>query len=252
MEQDTTPFSNTALDIEHLPDYSAVDLQSVAPQFSRYVLYSTLMYWLPILLLALAARWLPFISSSYDYLLAAPVAVLALSIYWYRLADMRHRGWALREHDLIAQSGVWWRSTITLPMARIQHVETSNGPLERKLGLARLSCYTAGGITADLVVIGLNVDMADQLREHLLEQIRQRDAQARSAEAHQESVSASGAEPASVFEPDGEPLPVDSVDDGVAVQERIETDQQRSQQTLFSDTETAGAETDSSAQKPHD
>ena len=241
MELNEPAFTNSVLDSAQLPDYSEADLQPVALPFSRYVLYSTLMYWLPILLLALAARWLPFISSSYDYVLAAPVAVLALLIYWYRLADLRHRGWALREHDLIARSGVWWRSTITLPMARIQHVETSNGPLERKLGLARLSCYTAGGITADLVVIGLDVDTADRLREHLLEQIRQRDAQARETGPSPGPL----AEPLSVLEQEEHiPSDSDSVD-----QESADIGDERSQQTLFSGDE---FKADSSPQKNHD
>lgn len=244
MEPNPTTFSNSVLDIPHLPDYSEADLQPVASQFSRYVLYSTLMYWLPTLVLALAARWLPFISSSHDYLLVGLVAVLALLIYWYRLADLRHRGWALREHDLIARSGVWWRSTITLPMARIQHVETSNGPLERKLGLARLSCYTAGGITADLVVIGLNVDTADRLREHLLEQIRQRDAQARETGPGPEPP----AETAHAVERE-ERIHSNGVDTDSVDQESADIGDERSQQTLFSGDE---IKADSSAQKTHE
>ena len=183
MNELDSDFYNEVIDVDGLPDYSEAELQPLAGTFGRYILITQAVYWLPFILGALVASWLPFISSSRDYLLVAPIIILALLIYLYRLADARHRGWALREHDLIARSGVWWRSVTTLPVARIQHVETSSGPIERMHRLARLSCYTAGGMTADLVVIGLNADTADQLREHLLEQIRQRDAYGRDEDA---------------------------------------------------------------------
>ena len=175
MNEPTQPFSNPVLNADHLPDYSEAELQPVAPKFRRYLLFSTLTFWAIPLLLSAVSGWLPFINITFGWLTFAGLAVLTLLILLYRFADARHRGWALREHDLIAQSGVWWRSTTTLPIARIQHVETSSGPVERTLDLARLSCYTAGGMTADLVVIALQTETANQLREHLIEQIRLRD-----------------------------------------------------------------------------
>ena len=83
---------------------------------------------------------------------------------------------ALRDHDIAAQEGIFWRKATLLPFARIQHVETSSGPVERSRGLARLKLFTAGGMTSDLDIIGLDAGTADTLREHLAEQIRLRDA----------------------------------------------------------------------------
>ncbi|MFW5927042.1 MAG: PH domain-containing protein, partial [Wenzhouxiangella sp.] len=66
---------------------------------------------------------------------------------------------------------VVWRKTVIVPFARIQHVEAVHGPLERYLGLMRLKCFTAGGMSADLTVKGLDRNDARRVRQYLLEQI---------------------------------------------------------------------------------
>jgi hypothetical protein len=101
--------------------------------------------------------------------LVATVAVCFTLLDWI---DARTRGWALREHDLVYSYGVLWRHTVIVPFARIQHVESSSGPLERRFGLMRFKCFTAGGSRADLTVKGLSVSSAQQARHYLLEQIR--------------------------------------------------------------------------------
>ena len=203
LSQAAAAFQNARLDPTLLPDYSEAALEPVAPGFLRYVILSTLSFWAIPLLVSAFSGWIPFINFDIGWFTFLPLSIVVLLILFYRLADARYRGWALREHDLIAQSGVWWRTTTTLPIARIQHVESSSGPIERAHNLARLSCYTAGGMTADLVVIALSTDSANRLREHLLEQIRLRDEQDAPIEEHAgeadvpDHVSAASAESAS-------------------------------------------------------
>lgn len=170
------PFSNVQVDRAAFPDYREVDFEPVAGNFSRYLGVSTLLYWLPAMCIATAINLLPKVTLLPGMLTPVAVALLGLLVGIYRWIDAGKRGWALREHDLIARSGIVWQSTTTLPFARIQHVETTNGPVERTMRLARLKLFTAGGMTADLVLIGLDSVTADQLREHLAEQIRRRDA----------------------------------------------------------------------------
>lgn len=97
------------------------------------------------------------------------VTLLASGLVWL---EARRRAWGLREHDLIYRSGLLVRTTAILPFARVQHVETASGPLERAFGLVRLSGYTAGGLSTDLVVAGLTADTAERVRQHLLARIR--------------------------------------------------------------------------------
>jgi|GEM_PF-163517 len=174
---DSQAFHNPAVDPAGLPDYNEPALMPVAAPFKRYVTVSTLIHWALPLLGAGVVVWLPVLDGFPldDGRLVAAVALLALVTLLYRRQDANRRAWAMREHDLIAAIGIFWRSITVLPVARIQHVETSHGPLERWFGLARVKLFTAGGMTADLVLLGLERDQADQLREYLVEQIRLRE-----------------------------------------------------------------------------
>lgn len=178
-QYEQTAFANPSVAPEDVPDYNEAEFESLAPAFRRYTLVCTLILALPVALVALVVWAVPFIPlAGWKILVIAVGLLIPVSLVGvYRWMDAGYRGWALRRHDIIARAGVLWRSTTALPVARIQHVETTHGPLERAHGLARLKLYTAGGLTADLVVIGLERDTADQLREYLVEQIRKRDAE---------------------------------------------------------------------------
>lgn len=174
-----TEFSNPTVVPEDVPDFRDVEFESLSPAFRRYTLISTLIFAAPMIVALLVAWAVPFIPLAgwKTLLVAAGLLTPLVAVGVYRWVAAGYRGWALRRHDIIARSGVFWRSITALPVARIQHVETTHGPLERAHGLARLKLYTAGGLTADLVVIGLGRATADQLREYLVEQIRKRDAE---------------------------------------------------------------------------
>lgn len=176
---DEIEFANPPVLPDGLPDYRAVAFEPVASRFRRYTLISTLIYVLPLIAAAAVAWIAPFIQLAAwkPFAIAAALMVPLALVAVYRWVDAGYRGWALRRHDIIACAGVFWRGVTALPVARIQHVETTHGPLERAHGLARLKLYTAGGLTADLVVIGLERENADRLREYLVEQIRKRDAE---------------------------------------------------------------------------
>ncbi|AKS42284.1 PH domain-containing protein [Wenzhouxiangella marina] len=172
MTESIEHFSNEPVAPESLPDYRDADLNPVVPAYLRHKVATTLAFWGVFLLVALVSPLLPFVDISVSkYPLAGGAIILLLSLLHARL-DARHRGWALREHDLVYQSGVIWRRQVILPFARIQHVETLSGPVERWFDLMRVKCFTAGGQSADLVVEGLTSATAGQVRQYLLEQIR--------------------------------------------------------------------------------
>lgn len=89
-----------------------------------------------------------------------PIAVL---VPW-----LRYRRWrfALRDDDLWIRRGVLWVHTSVIPYARLQFVDTTQGPLDRLFGLSRLVVHTAAPGTSGLLP-GLALDEAEQLRERL-------------------------------------------------------------------------------------
>jgi len=165
-------FSNEVIDPAGLPDFRRAALERVSPRFGPYAMISSAIFWLVLLAAALAVPRLPMV----EFELPSWLPLLpALALLWFAAVaglDARRRRWALREHDLIYRSGLIWQRTAILPFARIQHVETASGPLERLFGLMRVKCFTAGGLAADLTVEGLERDDARRVRQYLLEQIR--------------------------------------------------------------------------------
>ena len=172
MSESTSSFSNREVAPAELPDFQRVELHPVAPAFIPYAVIAQVLFWLVLGLAAIALRVVPF--SPFSPALWT-VGLAGLGAIWFGVMvwlDARRRGWALREHDLIYRQGIIWRRTVIVPFARIQHVETSSGPLERAFGLMRVKCFTAGGAMSDLSVVGLDGDSARKVRQHLLEQIR--------------------------------------------------------------------------------
>jgi len=87
------------------------------------------------------------------------------------LISVPRRGYVVRDKDIVFKSGVIWRSVTAIPFNRVQHVETSNTPLDRKFGLANLQIFTAGGAGGDLKISGLGADIAEQLRVYILDKV---------------------------------------------------------------------------------
>ncbi len=79
-------------------------------------------------------------------------------------ANLRYE---VREHDLLVEQGVLFRQRVSVPLRRIQHVATRQGPLERALGLSRVTVYTAAGLATDAWIPGLATPVADALRDQL-------------------------------------------------------------------------------------
>lgn len=164
-------FTNEAIPASSLPDFQRVELTPVADAYLPWALITQSAFWLVVALAALLAPLLPFFPLDNAWWLPLPPLAVAVVAAVYARLDAGTRAWALREHDLICRYGVFWRKTVIVPFARIQHVEAVHGPLERYLGLMRLKCFTAGGMSADLTVKGLDRASARRVRQYLLEQI---------------------------------------------------------------------------------
>ena len=91
---------------------------------------------------------------------------LVLTLIWPTLEYKCYR-YDIRGHDFLVQQGVLFRKSSAIPLHRIQHIDTHQGPIERLLGLSTLMLYTAAGVTPDGVIPGLAEEDAQQLRDEL-------------------------------------------------------------------------------------
>ena len=86
------------------------------------------------------------------------------------VVGIRYRYWryGLADDVLILQRGVWTRRRSMTPYFRVQNVDITQGPLERWLGLKRLTIRTASAFT-DASIPGLDGEDAEGLRIRILE-----------------------------------------------------------------------------------
>lgn len=96
------------------------------------------------------------------------VFLVFLAALWVPSIAFDRWGYALRGEDLLIASGVFVRRLTSIPLGRIQHVDTRQGPIERWLGLTRLQIHTASGVGSDGVIPGLELEEAERLRNVLV------------------------------------------------------------------------------------
>jgi len=102
----------------------------------------------------------------------AAVAAAAVTLVLLGLAllsvERRWRAWgyAERADDLLVRRGVLVRRTSVVPYGRMQYVDVTAGPLDRRLGLAKVVLHTAAA-ASDAAIPGLPLAEAERLRDRL-------------------------------------------------------------------------------------
>lgn len=170
-------FENADIPLESLPSVEDVSWQPIARSYLAELIAGHVVGLGIAFLVAFGGTALGIIdgSGSLPKGVAIYAAVHLLVVAVWSPLSVRHRGYALREHDLLYRVGVLRRKLIAIPFNRIQHVETTSGVTERLFGLATLVVYTAGGSGGDLKIRGLETDQAHRLREHILRRAGQAD-----------------------------------------------------------------------------
>lgn len=94
-------------------------------------------------------------------------AILSVMLVWLVPAvRWRHWRYEVTEQDLHLQHGIITLTRTLVPMVRVQHVDTKQGPILRRYGLASVEVATAAGTQE---IPALAVDVADGLRNRIAE-----------------------------------------------------------------------------------
>lgn len=102
-------------------------------------------------------------------------AALLIFVYLAVLAPpRRYRAWgyAIDSDELQVGRGVWTRIHTVVPLDHVQHIDVSQGPLERALGICSLVLHTAGTLHSQIVLPGLDRTTAERLRDDIRTRIR--------------------------------------------------------------------------------
>ena len=170
------PFVNPTVDLDSLPRAEEAPLHAIDPRYPRLVLGITLLVGVPVFVVA--AVFLLLVSP-----MPLPVRV-ALVVGGFGVlsgvAWLQHRAasvirYAVRQHDVIVRTGVFWRKETVQPIKRIQHVEQVQGPVSKRLGLSTLRLYSAGTGHVTFGIPGLATDAAARIAAFILHVADQED-----------------------------------------------------------------------------
>ena len=103
-------------------------------------------------------------------------AALLILLYLAVLAPpRRYRAWgyAIDPEELHVRRGVWTRVQTVVPLDHVQHIDVSQGPLERAVGICSLVLHTAGTLHSQIVLPGLDRATAERLRDEIRVRMRE-------------------------------------------------------------------------------
>lgn len=164
-------FQNPEITIDDLPDAENLDWENLHPRFVRRMqVQHGLIALAPLIGATAITVLLPAPLLLIVILWALVVSFTVVFFAWPSIAVPR-QGYSVRDKDVVYKKGVVWRSVTAIPYNRIQHVETSSTPLDRKFGIAALQIFTAGGSGGDLKIHGLGADNAERLRVYILNKV---------------------------------------------------------------------------------
>lgn len=100
--------------------------------------------------------------------ISSAVSAFFLFLIGYGYFAEKAKGYCVREQDITLFKGLIFRKVITQPICRIQHIEVKSGPVDRKVNLAILHVYSAGDIAHTFEIPGLDVTLANSIRNEIL------------------------------------------------------------------------------------
>ena len=161
-------FQNPEIALDELPGADNVDWLKLHPQYASRIRVQVLIGVAIVGVAITALNLVPNIPLTPFLVLYSLLAIGATALLVWPGFSIPRQGYVLRDKDILFRKGVIWRSVTAVPFNRIQHVETSNTPLDRKYDLATLQLFTAGGSSGDLKIDGLDTEVAENLRIFIL------------------------------------------------------------------------------------
>lgn len=130
---------------------------------------TSIFYWIIPSIYMYLDRSFGLISSVTWVLFALALLITTLKIFVIPLIRWRRWRYEVTEHELDIQHGLLIIERTLVPMTRIQHVDTHQGPLLRYYKLSNVSVSTAAG---GQIIPALSEEIADRVRDQIAELAR--------------------------------------------------------------------------------
>jgi len=93
----------------------------------------------------------------------------------FAMPARRYAAWSYDagEDELHVRQGIWLQNRTIVPFGRVQHIDVSQGPIERRYGVGTLTLHTAGTRSSAVTLPGLDLEQAERMRDEIRGKIRQ-------------------------------------------------------------------------------
>lgn len=172
-QQISADFSNNTINKSAIPTIEKQSFQALSAKYAPTHRMVNLVTTLCIVILLAGLLHQPWIELNDTFaavleVILWVVGVIGLTVTLYNSVADPKKLYLLREQDISYQHGLIFRKTISQPIMRVQHVELKRGPIDRKVGLANLQLFSAGGALHTFEIPGLEYDDAENMRQFIL------------------------------------------------------------------------------------
>jgi uncharacterized protein len=124
----------------------------------------TLFFWIPAGAAVTAMYFADWLWPWALLILLFPLLITILQVFVIPPLEWRRWRYEITEREIDLQRGVFVITRTLVPMSRVQHVDTQQGPLLRHYGLSAVTITTAGG---GHEIPGLSEDVAADVRDRI-------------------------------------------------------------------------------------
>lgn len=153
--------------------FELVPLQSLERGYLTVLRVRSAIGWLILAVMAAVADgFLNWRLEALPGVIVGPVVLFGLVSIVF-LAPRRWRRWryAFTETELHVARGWLTHVHVVVPVSRVQHIDVSQGPIERSAGVATLTLHTAGTENSLVVLPGISRQRAEEIRDAIRERI---------------------------------------------------------------------------------
>jgi len=167
-------FTNETIDTNQLPKFEEVTFTALHPKYFKVVLINVMiviatLFLVPLLVFLSKPE---VFSGRVQLILGIVIPIFSLLLVVFASIGFHKKGFAFREHDVLFKYGIIATNTIVIPYNRVQHVALHEGFIPRFFGLAKIKIFTAGGISSDIEIPGIEKEQAENIKQLLMGKIQ--------------------------------------------------------------------------------
>lgn len=106
-----------------------------------------------------------------NIVIAVIVLFLLINAIVYPKVEYAQWRYLINEDKIEFSEGIYYISTVVIPIVRVQHIMVSQGPINKRFNLADLHIYTAGGSHK---IPNIDMEKAEEISNFLKDKIKEK------------------------------------------------------------------------------